>query len=588
MRKQKAGTKLSITYAVFVILMITAAAVIFFRYSRDTVHNDGVSNLIQTTAATMEQIDNRLTNMEQASVDVLTNAHFLELWVEFTESWNQETGRNVKRILVNAYKNKSDIRRVAVYDKTGSFICTGNTEAEREEVASRVAYIEDKYSFNVADSRVFLGPAADFWEPSTKGTVITEIKPIKTPSKEIVGYIEVQQNYFYLRNICDVKWSGYDLNTMVFIGDQADLFYADMTWKQPKEKIRYFAELTEQYVKAQDTGEEIVTMASSNYYPCRTVIVLPESILYKSLRNTIQGISLVTLLLIAFTILYILFVTKKIMRPIDTFVKRMQGTKLENFTEHQATRDMDWETMILVTAFEDMAARLRESMEREKQMADVQTKTLFGILQSEISPHFMYNTLGSIANMCENGEREEAANACYCLSEIMRYASDYTTVEVTWQEELENLKAYMAIMKSRYRQRLDYEITVDGNLDYFMLPKVTFQPIVENAIKYSLLESEHVFIQIYVVEFDGYAIVEIKDNGCGVTKEAVELVRSRIETFYRDHGSQEITDNLQFGGMGLSGTLIRLSIFFGEGFSYEILGQNDTGGTTIVLKMKLE
>ncbi|MRN26779.1 hypothetical protein EAI30_19525, partial [Romboutsia ilealis] len=85
---------------------------------------------------------------------------------------------------------------------------------------------------------------------------------------------------------------------------------------------------------------------------------------------------------------YILFVTKKIMRPIDTFVKRMQGTKLENFTEHQATRDMDWETMILVTAFEDMAARLRESMEREKQMADVQTKTLFGILQSEISPHF--------------------------------------------------------------------------------------------------------------------------------------------------------------------------------------------------------
>ena len=165
MRKQKAGTKLSITYAVFVILMITAAAVIFFRYSRDSIHDDGVSNLIQTTAATMEQIDNRLTNMEQASVDVLTNAHFLELWVEFTESWNQETGRKVKRILVNAYKNKSDIRRVAVYDKTGSFICTGNAEAEREEVASRVAYIEDKYSFNVADSRVFLGPAADFWEP---------------------------------------------------------------------------------------------------------------------------------------------------------------------------------------------------------------------------------------------------------------------------------------------------------------------------------------------------------------------------------------------------------------------------------------
>ena len=588
MKKQKAGTKLSITYAVFVILMITVVAVVFYRYSKDSIYEDGVSNLIQTTDATMEQIDNRLANMEQAAVDVLTNANFLDLWQEFAGSWNQEDGQDVKRILVNSYKNKSDIRRITVYDKTGSFICTGDAEAERADVASRVEYIESKYSFNAADSRVFLGPAEDFWAPSTKGVVITEIKPIKTPSKEIVGYIEVQQNYFYIRNICNVKWSGNDLNTIVFIGEQEDLFYADVTWKNPEDKIWHFAEMTEQYVKVRDTGSEIVTMASSNYYSCRTVIVLPEKVLYKSLRNTIQGIVLVAVLLIAFTIVYILFVTKKIMRPIDTFVKMMQGTKLENFTEHQLTMDMDWETRILVTAFEDMAARLRKSMEREKQMADVQTKTLFGILQSEISPHFLYNTLGSIANMCENGEQEEAANACYCLSEIMRYASDYTTVEVTWQEELDNLKAYLAIMKSRYRQRLDYEITVHGDLDYFMLPKVTLQPLVENAIKYSLLESEHVFIQIYVVEFDGYAFVEIKDNGCGITQETVELVRSRIETFHRDHGSKEISDNLQFGGMGLSGTLIRLSIFFGEDFSYTILGENDTGGSTIVLKMKLE
>ena len=588
MKKQKAGTKLSITYAVFIIVLITIVAIVFYRYNRDTIYDDGVSNLIQTTNATMEQIDNRLTNMEQASIDVFTNSNFLEQWQEYQRGWNQGTGRNVKRILTNAYKNKSDIRRVAVYDKKGSYICTGNVETDRQQVIRRVEHLEEKYSFKEADSRVFLGPSEDFWEPSTNAKVITEIKPVKTPAKEIVGYIEVQQNYFYIRNICDVKWSGYDLNTMVFIGDHADLFYADVTWKKPEKQIQYFAELTEQYVKVKDTGEEIVTMASSNYYPSRTVIVLPKKVLYKSMRTTIQGIIMVAVILIAFTLCYILFVTKKIMQPIDTFVKRMQVTRLENFTEHQPTKNMDWETRILLKAFEDMADRLRESMERQQQMADVQTKTLFSILQSEISPHFMYNTLGSIANMCENGEREEAANACYSLSEIMRYASDYTTVEVTWQEELDNLKAYMSIMKSRYRQRLDYEITVDGNLDYFMLPKVTFQPIVENAIKYSLLESEHVLIQIYVVEFDGYAIVEIKDNGCGVTQEDIELVKSRIETFYRALGSREISENIQFGGMGLSGTLIRLSIFFGDGFSYEILGRNDAGGTTIVLKMKLE
>ena len=112
------------------------------------------------------------------------------------------------------------------------------------------------------------------------------------------------------------------------------------------------------------------------------------------------------------------------------------------------------------------------------------------------------------------------------------------------------------------------------------------QPLVENGIKYSLLEKEVVFVKVFLVRFNGDIIIEIKDNGIGISKEDAEKVRDRIERFENDNGSKEITENIQIGGMGLSGTLIRLSIYFGNRFSYELLRNNDEGGTTIVLKIQ--
>lgn len=188
--------------------------------------------------------------------------------------------------------------------------------------------------------------------------------------------------------------------------------------------------------------------------------------------------------------------------------------------------------------------------------------------------------------MCETGKNEEAADACYSLTEIMRYASKFSVSEVTLHEEIQNLKSYFSIMKSRYRQRFEYEMEIDEDALDFMIPKLTLQPLVENGIKYSLLEKEVVFVKVFLVRFNGDIIIEIKDNGIGISKEDAEKVRDRIERFENDNGSKEITENIQIGGMGLSGTLIRLSIYFGNRFSYELLRNNDEGGTTIVLKIQ--
>ena len=151
----------------------------------------------------------------------------------------------------------------------------------------------------------------------------------------------------------------------------------------------------------------------------------------------------------------------------------MADTDISNISELVEETWANWESKILENAFNNMKSRLRYAIEKEKKMTEVQTKTLFSILQSEISPHFLYNTLGSIANMCETGKNEEAADACYSLTEIMRYSSNFAVSEVTLHEEIQNLRSYFSIMKSRYRQRFEYEMEIDEDILDFMIPKLT-------------------------------------------------------------------------------------------------------------------
>ena len=145
----------------------------------------------------------------------------------------------------------------------------------------------------------------------------------------------------------------------------------------------------------------------------------------------------------------------------------------------------------------------------------------------------------------------------------------------------------MSIMKSRYQKRIEFEMQIDDDTKYIIIPKLTYQPLVENAIKYSLMEHEKVIIKIYTVVLGDKLVVEIKDNGCGISKEAGEVIRERIDEFHNTDKATYIAEQIQFGGMGLSGTLIRLSIYYGDSFWYELQDNNDEGGTSILFGMNI-
>ncbi|HHW47167.1 MAG TPA: hypothetical protein GXX14_00910, partial [Clostridiaceae bacterium] len=121
-------------------------------------------------------------------------------------------------------------------------------------------------------------------------------------------------------------------------------------------------------------------------------------------------------------------------------------------------------------------------------------------------------------------------------------------------------------------------IETDNKAYPHILPKLTYQPLVENSIKYSLEDNELVKIRIVTKMEDNKLIIQVDDNGHEISDEAKKAIGEKVQKLLNT--DEDISREVQFGGMGLGGTIVRLTIFFGSRFKYKVCG-NEYGGTTV-------
>ena len=141
-------------------------------------------------------------------------------------------------------------------------------------------------------------------------------------------------------------------------------------------------------------------------------------------------------------------------------------------------------------------------------------------LQTQINPHFYYNTLSSIIVLAENGDSETVVKMCRNLSQIMRYITNTAETTVTLKDELDYVQKYLYCMKVRYQSSLNYSIHVDESLLSQPVPKLIIQPIVENAIRYGSNCAPPWNISITSMVTEGSWQIEVTDSGPGFTEEA--------------------------------------------------------------------
>lgn len=229
----------------------------------------------------------------------------------------------------------------------------------------------------------------------------------------------------------------------------------------------------------------------------------------------------------------------------------------------------------LATQFDKMLDIINQLMKENIRSEVLKKDFELRALQNQIDSHFLFNVLETIKMMAEIREEYNISDALTSLGKLLRYGIHITSQKVDVQEEIAYIQNYMVLINYRY----EYDIFLSTNLSADILqqkiPKMTLQPIVENAIIHGIEElAEDTNIYIKGILYDDYVEIEITDQGIGMHQKEVEILRKKI--------SGEIESTGKTNGIGLKNVQDRLQAVFGENYGIEIVSRKDCFTKVIV------
>jgi two-component system sensor histidine kinase YesM len=233
------------------------------------------------------------------------------------------------------------------------------------------------------------------------------------------------------------------------------------------------------------------------------------------------------------------------------------------------------EVQLLSDGIENMVGRLKQLIDKNAEQEKQRRRTMLALLQAQMNPHFLYNTLDTIIWLIESGEISEAVTMICSLSNYFRFSLSRGKNVITIAEEEQHIRSYLEIQQMRYRDLMEYEIDIPDTLKCFILPKLTLQPLVENALYHGIKISRRKgFISVTGRVQDERLIMEVADDGSGMTAERLEAVRASLA----DDKSEDF---------GLRTVHQRLQILFGREYGLAVESTPDVGTrVTVTIPMQ--
>ncbi|XEC93543.1 sensor histidine kinase [Paenibacillus tarimensis] len=334
-------------------------------------------------------------------------------------------------------------------------------------------------------------------------------------------------------------------------------------------------------------GFQIVTIADkkffmtyvpSSYTSWNYVNLIPYNDIFKDIESAKRTVFFVYGLLYLLVILFALGFSRGITGPIERLNSKMKRVQLGHFdyVEEPGDRELSKdEAGQLHRNFRIMVQRIEELINENyiKQLAIKDTE--FKALQAQINPHFLYNTLESINWSAKIAGQSQISLMVESLGFLLRSSISNKEPLITIKEELEIIGHYFTIQKIRFEERLEFEQSIPQELQHFLIPKLSLQPLVENAINYGLEQMTGTCrIAINAMIQGHFLYVTVSDNGPGIDAAMLEKLRSGE---VKPKGT----------GIGLRNIDERIKLLFNDDYGIELVSQPGEG-TTVKLRLPMK
>ena len=259
---------------------------------------------------------------------------------------------------------------------------------------------------------------------------------------------------------------------------------------------------------------------------------------------------------------------RHITRPVSRLDKAIAKVKDGDLSIQVKVKTND-ELGRLTESFNQMVKDLKRYLEDRVQRQKDLNETTLRLYQTQLNPHFLYNTLDTIKWSAKIHQIPEIAVLAENLAGILR-KSISSQPFIQLREELDTIESYIKIQKIRFAGRFLYETEVPDMLEDCVIPKMILQPLVENAIIHGLDGCANGYICIYAAQKDGILRISVTDDGCGMGQEMLDWMNSPNPA-KRD------------GHLGLYNVIQILKLYYGE--EYGIQAESDTSGTTVTIRL---
>ncbi len=283
--------------------------------------------------------------------------------------------------------------------------------------------------------------------------------------------------------------------------------------------------------------------------------------------------SIISVILLLFVIFATALISLGILRPLQELFHATEKVANGDFSARARVKSGS-EIAVLADGFNNMAENMQFLIDQVKEDERKMRRADLRLLQEQINPHFLYNTLDTIVWLIESNKSDQASNMVVTLSDFFRLVLSGGKEFISIREEEEHISSYLKIQEVRYHDILEYDIQLDKVIYDYQILKLTIQPLVENAlyhgIKYKRAKG---YIHIHGEKQGDVIYITVRDNGAGMDEEELRRLQAEIA-----RPSQE-----REKGFGLANVNERIQMHFGPEYGMKISSQKGKGTTVEIV-----
>lgn len=538
-----------------VAIILCCCIVLFLDRYRSAMVQSARTGSAQTVSQVSSTVGNYLRDMDQA----------MELVVRSMSEPQQSRDELLSAFL----QFRPDVVAVTSYSEEGELVeCWSLGREPRKEIFQNLSF--DLDTARASDGPYMSTPHVETIFESYYPWVVTMTAPLEQGGE--AAWVSLDLSFSNISNHINnvgIGQRGYcflmDRMGNIMYHPQQQLLYAGLK----SEDTAALAAL-EDGTYVEDTVIYAVTSVEDSSWRVVGVSFVDE-LVNRSVREMIGISAGLAGLVLAAALLTSWILSRMLSRPLWGLASAME--RFERDADHFSYRPVGGtrEVRELSQSFGHMVLRIQQLMSTVRQEEINLRKTELKALQAQINPHFLYNTLDSIAWMCERGRNADAVNMVHALARLFRISISRGHELIPIAKEIEHAESYLQIQKYRYKNQFTYEFDVDpGCLDYYC-NKITLQPIIENSINHGLdLLVEEGRIQVEVLQDGEDILFRVRDNGVGMSQEQVDAILE-----------QDPEDRT---GIGIRNVNDRLRIYFGAPYGLNITSELDVG-TCVEIRM---